>query len=79
MGETIPETQSKVSEKEYMENLQMIEYLMYTPIEKLPAIPSSIESKNNHELGKNILSLLENNTIKITGMNKNGLLQITTV
>jgi len=49
---------------------------MYTPIEKLPPMPVSIQNEKNDKLGVDILNLLESKKIRIKSMNENGLLII---
>ena len=61
-----------------METEQLMRYLMFTPMENLPAMPSHIHNEQNVELGMTILQLLKKNQIKIDGMDSNGLLRIST-
>ena len=59
-----------------MEDYGLIQYLMYTPLEKLPAMPNTIESDKNTQLGLDILRLLNEGDICIDRMDSNGFLHI---
>ena len=59
-----------------MDESQLLAYIMYTPIEKLPPMPVSIQNEKNDKLGVDILNLLESKKIRIKSMNENGLLII---
>lgn len=62
--------------QEMQDNLDMLAYLMYTPLNRLPAMPNTIENEDNTKLGVDILNLIQENKISIHGMDKNGLLII---
>lgn len=59
-----------------MEDHKLVEYLMYTPLDKLPAMPNAIESDKNTKLGLGILRLLNEGKIHIDGMDSNGILHV---
>ena len=59
-----------------MDNEQLLHYLMFTPIEKLPPMPSHIQNEQHMDLGLNILNLLKSNKIQIDSMDSNGRLVI---
>ena len=55
---------------------QLLEYIMYTPLQNLPPMPESIQNENNIKLGVVILEMLKEDKIKINNMDKNGFLHI---
>lgn len=59
-----------------MEPAQLVQYLMFTPLERLPPMPTNIESEKNMQLGLHVLKLLQEQHIHIQKMDKNGLLHI---
>ena len=58
------------------EDTNMLSWLMYTPLSKLPALPAKLINDDNIDLGNKILSLLEQNKIKIQGMDRDNKLII---
>ena len=54
----------------------LLEFLMYTPNERLPPMPDSIQNEKNLELGLKILNLLNTKRIAIENMDENGFLHI---
>ena len=62
-----------------MEQSQLIQYLMFTPLERLPPMPANIESEKNTILGLQILKLLQQDKIKVNKMDENGFLHIDTL
>ena len=59
-----------------MESAQLVQYLMFTPLERLPPMPTNIESERNTQLGLQVLKLLQENKISIQKMDENGFLHI---
>ena len=59
-----------------MEDYRLIEYLMYTPLERLPVMPNTIENSQNTQLGLDILGLLNEKKIIIKEMDSNGFLHV---
>ena len=60
-----------------MDSNQLLHYLLFTPLERLPPMPSNIESENNQQLGVQIMQLLKEGIIKIRKMDENGFLHMT--
>ena len=60
-----------------MDQVQLLEYIMFTPIEKLPPMPESIQNEKNITLGLTILEMLKHKKLKIENMDKNGFLNVT--
>lgn len=71
-------TSKTQTKEEKIQELMMVDYLMRTPLSKLPAIPNNIENEDNNTLGLNILNLIQENKLTIKGMDKEGLLLIDT-
>ena len=72
-GNTLVNHSDSQKKQEMQDNMEMVAYLMYTPLNRLPAMPNTIESEDNTKLGVDILNLIQENKISINGMDKNGL------
>ena len=70
------ENSAKQKEQERMQELNYTAWLMFTPLDKLPAMPTSIQNEDNVKLGGKILGLLEQEKISFGKMDKNGLLEV---
>ena len=70
------ENSEKQKEQERMQELNYTALLMLTPLDKLPAMPTSIQNEDNVKLGGKILELLEQEKISFGKMDKNGLLEV---
>lgn len=60
-----------------MEQSNLIAYLMYTPLDRLPAMPSNIENEAHLDLGQVIGVMLESGNLVINNMDKHGVLHFT--
>ena len=74
MASELTESTSDQTEKERLQELNMLAWLMFTPLNKLPAMPPYANNEDNTKLGNQILELLEEEKISIKGMDNNGLL-----
>tara|TARA_Y100000389_G_C16976882_1_gene278363 strand:- start:179 stop:412 length:234 start_codon:yes stop_codon:yes gene_type:complete len=74
MALELVESTADQTEKERLQELNMLTWLMHTPLNKLPAMPSHATNEDNTKLGNQILELLEEGKITISGMDNNGLL-----
>ena len=59
-----------------MNNEKLLEYIMFTPLEKRPPMPDHIQNERCVELGLEIEKLLKNGTIRIEAMDETGFLHI---
>lgn len=60
-----------------MNNEKLLEYILFTPNERLPPMPDSIQNEKCLELGLKIEELLKSKKIQIECMDENGFLHVT--
>ena len=61
-------------ENERIAEYNMLAWLMYTPLDKIPEVPNNIKNEDNTKLGLQILKLIEEKKIVISGMDTDGML-----
>lgn len=59
-----------------MDQVKLLEYIMFTPNEMLPPMPNGLENERHTDLGLEILTLLNEGKITIDYMDSRGLLHI---
>ena len=54
----------------------LLQYIMFTPNERLPSMPNGLENEHHNQLGLDILNIITEHDLKVT-MDERGIVHLT--